>query len=149
MVFDGVCNFCSGQVQLLLKIDRAGALRFTAIQSPYGRHLAARHGLDPDDPTTFMFFDRGRPLQESDAVLALYDRLPAPWRWLRLARIVPRPLRDAAYRLLARNRYRLLGRRDTCMVPSLAERARFVDAVPDSLQGTLAGASAPSSNRPS
>ncbi|MBE7183102.1 MAG: thiol-disulfide oxidoreductase DCC family protein [Methylobacterium mesophilicum] len=131
MVFDGVCNFCSAQVRLLLKIDRAGAIRFCAIQSPYGRHLAQRFGIDPDDPSTFLFFDGGRPLEKSDAVIALARRLPLPWTGLRLLRFVPRGLRDELYGMVARNRYRILGRRDECMVPTAQARARFVETVPE------------------
>lgn len=130
MVFDGLCNFCSAQVRAILRIDKAGAIRFTSIQSPYGRHLAGRFGVDPDDPSTFLFFDQGRPLEASDAVIAILKRLPAPWRWLRMIAVLPRALRDATYRLIARNRYRLLGRRDECMVPSAEIRARFIDEIP-------------------
>lgn len=130
MVFDGLCNFCAGQVRFILRLDRAGAVRFTSIQSPYGRHLAERFGLNPDDPSTFLFFDRGRPLEASDAVMAMLRRLPQPWRWLAALRILPRSVRDAAYRLIARNRYRLLGRRDACMVPEPHLRARFIDDIP-------------------
>lgn len=130
MVFDGVCNFCSAQVQLILRIDKAGAIRFTSIQSPYGRHLARLFDLDPDDPSTFLFFDRGRPLEASDAVVVVASRLPRPWRWLTILRLIPRSLRDAAYRLVARNRYRLLGRRDACMVPEPHVHARFIDDIP-------------------
>lgn len=130
MVFDGLCNFCAAQVQLILRADRAGAIRFTSIQSPYGRHLAGRFGIDPDDPSTFLFFERGRPLEASDAVIAIMKRLPPPWRWLRVIAVLPRGWRDALYRLIARNRYRLLGRRAECMVPSAQERARFIDDIP-------------------
>lgn len=130
MVFDGLCNFCSAQVRLLLRVDRGGAIRFTSIQSPYGRLLAARFGIDPGDPATFLFFDRGRPLQASEAVVAILKRLPRPWRWLRVVGIAPRPLRDTAYRWIARNRYRLLGRRDACMVPPAGVRSRFIDDIP-------------------
>jgi predicted DCC family thiol-disulfide oxidoreductase YuxK len=129
-LFDGVCNFCSGSVKLALAFDRARTLRFTPIQSPYGRALAIRAGLDPDAPNTFLFFDHGRALETSDAVLALAGRLPAPWRWFRVFRFVPRPVRDAAYGWIARNRYRLLGKREVCMVPSPQVRARFILDVP-------------------
>lgn len=131
MVFDGLCNFCSAQVRFILRIDSAARIRFTSIQSPYGRHLAARFGLDPDDPSTFLFFDRGRPLEASDAVIAIARRLPPPWQWLGWTAILPQSLRDAAYGLVARNRYRLLGRRDECMVPSPDIRARFIDDIPE------------------
>ncbi len=141
MVFDGVCNFCSAQVQFILRADRQGAIRFTATQSPYGQYLAKELGLDAENPSTFIFFDNGRPLYKSDAAIAIFKRLRRPWRWLGIIAILPRALRDGAYALIARNRYRLLGRRDECMVPSPAQRARFIDQVPEDIS--------PSSNVPS
>ena len=126
-LFDGVCNFCSGSVQMALRLDRRGVLRFTPLQSPFGRQIAARYGLDLDNPDSFLFFDRGRPLEASDAVLALFRRLGAPWSWLVAPLgLVPRPWRDAVYLALARNRYRLMGKRATCMVPTPEQRARFI-----------------------
>ncbi|MDP3746174.1 MAG: thiol-disulfide oxidoreductase DCC family protein [Phenylobacterium sp.] len=125
-VFDGVCNFCSGSVRLALALDRAGGLRFTPIQSQYGELLARSAGIDPQTPNTFLFFDHGRVLGGSDAVLALVGRLPAPWRWVTILRLVPKAMRDRAYDWIARNRYRLMGRRATCMVPSPNVRARFI-----------------------
>lgn len=133
MVFDGLCNFCSAQVQFILRIDTVGKIRFTSIQSPYGRRLAERFGIDANDPTTFLFFDRGRPLEASEAAIAILKRLPPPWRWLRGVAILPRRWRDALYGLVARNRYRLLGRRSACMVPSQRQRARFIDGIPDDM----------------
>jgi len=129
-VFDGVCHFCSGSVRTILALDRLGVMRFTPVQSPYGRMLTRDAGLDPDAPTSFLFFDHGRALQASDAVIALLRRLPAPWRWLAVLRLVPKGRRDAAYGWLARNRYRLLGKRESCMVPAPAVRARFVTEIP-------------------
>ncbi len=125
-VFDGVCNFCSGSVQVALKLDRKGEILFTPLQSPFGRAIAERHGLDLENPESFLFFDRGRPLDASDAVLALARRLGAPWSWVGVLRLIPKQARDAGYRLLARNRYRLMGKKAACMVPSPEVRARFV-----------------------
>lgn len=125
-VFDGVCNFCSGSVRLALALDRDRGLRFTPIQSPYGRELALAAGIDPDQPSSFIFMDRGTALEGSDAVIALARRLPAPWRWLAAARVIPKSWRDAGYDWIARNRYRLVGKRSTCMVPTPEVRARFV-----------------------
>jgi predicted DCC family thiol-disulfide oxidoreductase YuxK len=126
IVFDGECRFCSATVDLALTLDPHGATRFTPVQSPYGRQLAARHGLDPDDPTTFVFFEGGRPLLRSEGALAFAARLRPPWRWARLLRLVPRPLRDAVYDLIARNRYHWFGRRGQCRMPRPGEAARFV-----------------------
>jgi predicted DCC family thiol-disulfide oxidoreductase YuxK len=126
MLFDGVCNFCSGSVSLVLRMDRRKVIRFTPLQSPFGRALAAKYGLDLDNPTSFIFFADGQPLESSDAIVALAARLAPPWRWLQALRIVPRRLRDGAYGWLARNRYRLLGKRKVCMAPSPDVRARFL-----------------------
>ncbi len=126
MLFDGLCNFCSTSVNLALAMDRRAVLRFCPIQSAYGRALARRHGLDPDDPTSFVFFDRGEPVTRSSGALALASRLPAPWRWAGVLRAIPRGWRDGVYDWIAAHRYRLFGRRAVCRLPSQAERARFV-----------------------
>ena len=125
-LFDGVCNFCSGSVQIALRLDRKGVMRFTPLQSPFGQALAAKYGLDLENPDSFLFLDRGRPLDASDAVLALARRLGPPWSAFAWLRVIPKPWRDAAYLLLARNRYRLLGKKDACMVPTPEQRARFI-----------------------
>ena len=130
VVFDGVCNLCSATVRTIAAADREGVIRFTPVQSSYGRTLCARAGVDPDAPSTFLFFDHGRALAASDAALALATRLPAPWPALRTLAVVPRPLRDAVYGLVARNRYRLFGKRRACMRPDAALAARFIEDEP-------------------
>lgn len=125
-LFDGVCNFCTGSVQAALRLDRRGVLRFVPLQSPFGQAIAAKYGLDLANPDSFLFFDRGRPLDASDAVLALLRRLGPPWSAFAVLGVIPKPWRDAAYLLMARNRYRLMGKKDTCMVPTPDQRARFI-----------------------
>lgn len=125
-LFDGVCNLCSGSVRMVLAIDRQGLIRFTPIQSDYGRGLARQHGIDPDQPTSFLFLDGGRALEKSAAVLALLRRLGAPWSWLAVIDALPRAWLDAGYDWLAANRYRLMGKRATCMLPTPEQRARFI-----------------------
>lgn len=126
MLFDGVCALCDGTVRTVLRLDREGAIRFTPIQSPYGRVLAARHGLDPGKPASFLFLDNGRPLAKTAAIGALLRRLRAPWRWLAVIDRLPRRPMDAAYDWIAANRYRLTGRKDRCRVPTPEQRGRFV-----------------------
>jgi len=125
-LFDGVCNLCSGSVQAVLAIDRKGLIRFTPIQSAYGRRLALDHGIDPDRPTSFLFLDGGQALEKSTAILALLRRLGAPWSWFAAVGVLPQTWRDRAYDWLAANRYRLMGKRSTCMLPTPAQRARFI-----------------------
>lgn len=125
-LFDGVCNFCNGSVQAVLRLDRKGVIRFTPIQSPYGRELAVRHGIDPDTPESFLFLDQGQALAKTAAIGALLRRLEAPWKWLAFVDRLPRKPMDAAYDWIATNRYRLMGRKDHCMVPTPEQRARFI-----------------------
>jgi predicted DCC family thiol-disulfide oxidoreductase YuxK len=130
-LFDGVCHICSGSVRLVLALDRDGPIVFVPIQSPYGRALALTHDIDPNEPQSFIFFDAGRPLTQSEAVVALLRRLPAPWRWLApWLSLVPNGWRDRAYDWVAVHRYRLFGRRKTCLLPTPGERARFLTELP-------------------
>ena len=126
MLFDGVCHLCDGVVRTVLRLDRQGVIRFTSVQSPFGRRLAIAHGLDPDAPESFLFFDGGRPLRKTAAVAALLRRLPAPWRHLAWIDRLPRALTDRAYDWIAANRYQIFGRRDHCPVPAPDQRARFL-----------------------
>ena len=131
MVFDGVCNFCSGYVRAVIAMDRDERIHFTSIQSRYGAQLCRDNNIDPEDPSTFLFIKSGRVFEGTDAMIAMFQCLPAPWRWLRALAIVPRPWRDAAYRWIARHRYQLLGKRTACIVPSPQLRARFHDEPPE------------------
>jgi predicted DCC family thiol-disulfide oxidoreductase YuxK len=89
------------------------------MQSEAGRALLTRHGIDPDDPSTFLVMDAEKVLTDSDAAIHVMRVLGGPWRAVVLARLIPKPWRDALYRLLARNRYRWFGRRAVCHVPSV------------------------------
>lgn len=126
IVFDGVCVLCSGWVRFLLRHDRRGRYRFAAMQSTAGRALLAGHGLDPDDPVSFLLVDEVRAWTDTDAIVRVVSGLGGPWQVARLALILPRPLRDRPYRLVARNRYRWFGRRDACLVPAREHRGRFL-----------------------
>jgi len=117
IVFDGICHVCSGWIRFLGRHRIDPPFRLLPMQSAAGRALLVQFGIDPEDPATFLVLDRGRQLTESDATIHMIATLGGLWRIARLARIVPRRWRDAAYRLLARNRYRWFGRRGTCYLP--------------------------------
>jgi predicted DCC family thiol-disulfide oxidoreductase YuxK len=127
VLFDGVCNLCSRSVAFIIEHERESTLRFAAVQSKTGAELMQRHGLDPANITTFALILDNVAYTRSDAALRIARRLRGPWRLLTALRIVPRPLRDFAYDLVARNRYRWFGRRDACMVPTPELKARFLD----------------------
>lgn len=113
ILYDGICVLCSWGIRFVAARDADRVFRFTSIQSPYGRALALRLGIDPDAPESFALVMRDRACRSSDAVLAITSRLPG-WRWTRVLRVVPQRLRDALYDLVARHRYRLFGRKETC-----------------------------------
>lgn len=127
IVFDGVCALCSRWVRFLLRFDRRGRYHFAAMQGRNGRALLLQHGLDPDDPLSFLLLQQDQAWTDTDAILRVLTGLGGGWRLAGLLRVVPGPLRDRAYRALARNRYRWFGRHDACWLPSPAQAARFLD----------------------
>ena len=127
IVFDGVCRLCSRWVGFVVHHDRQARIRFAAMQSASGRALLAAHGLDADDPLSFLYVADGQGYRNSDAIVRVLTSFGGAWRLAGALRVIPRPLRDAGYRLIARNRYRWFGRRDVCLVPDAALAARFLD----------------------
>ena len=128
IVFDGACVLCSGWTRFVVRVDRHGVFRLAAMQTEAGRHLLATHGLDPNDPSSFIVVDGGRLYTESAALLHALSRFGSGWRVLAaMLRVVPASWRDAAYRVIARNRYGWFGRKDVCVIPVLEQRARFIE----------------------
>ena len=128
LLFDGVCNFCNGSVQYILERDRREAFCFASLQSPLGQKITAAMGIPPQTMDTFVMLENGRAYTRSTAALRVLRRLGG-WRALFYGLILfPRPLRDAVYSLIARNRYRWFGKRDSCMMPTPELRRRFLDA---------------------
>jgi len=117
IVFDAVCPLCCANAQFVLKNNRRGRFRLASIQSAAGMELCRRFGVDPADPETLLLVDGDRAAKDSDAILAIWRELGMPWRAGTVFRIVPRPIRDRLYRLVARNRYRLFGKHDECWMP--------------------------------
>jgi predicted DCC family thiol-disulfide oxidoreductase YuxK len=130
VLFDGVCNLCNAFVTFLIDRDRGDALRFASLQSPFARDLLQRLGraVPSGDPDSVVVVDGTEVRERSDAALHIVRHLPAPWRWLGALRVVPRPLRDAVYRFVARHRYAVFGRTAQCRVPTPELRRRFLDA---------------------
>lgn len=127
VVFDGHCLLCNGWVQFLLRHDRRGAIRFASMQGDTGRALLAKAGLSVDNLQTLLLVDGERSWQHTAAILRIVHALGWPWRLAWVGWLVPAPLRDAAYRFIARHRYRIFGRSDTCLMPRPDVAARFLD----------------------
>lgn len=125
IVFDGDCVFCSANAQFVLRHDRRHHFRLAAMQGEVGTALYERFGIDPKDPESMIVVTGDRVQRDSDGVLAIYSGLGWPWRAMAIFTLVPRAVRDPVYRWVARNRYRLFGRRETCFVPK-PEHTRYV-----------------------
>jgi len=131
--YDGVCGLCNRLVQFSLKHDADGRLRFASLQSDFAAAVLQRHGFNPRDLDTLYVVEYNRVPEErislrSDAVIAVLRQLAGPWAVIAtLLRIVPRWLRNWGYNIIARNRYRIFGRSNTCLLPDGKYRARFLD----------------------
>ena len=127
LVYDGVCLLCSRWIRFVLLHDRARCFRFASMQSSSGRAMLRDHGLDPDDPNSLLLIEGSRVSTDSEAILRVLAGLGGVWRASAVVRLVPRALRDPAYRWLARNRYRWFGRSETCWLPATEHAGRFLD----------------------
>ena len=127
IVFDGVCALCNRWVRFLLRFDRKGRYRFAAMQGQQRSAMLRAHGLDPQDPMSFLLLDAQGTWTDTDAILRVLAGLGGGWRLSGVLKVLPRGLRDAAYRALARNRYRWFGRHDACHLPAPEQAARFLD----------------------
>jgi predicted DCC family thiol-disulfide oxidoreductase YuxK len=132
VLYDGVCGLCNHLVQFLLKRDTNDRFRFATLQSNFAQNLLRHHGADPHDlDTVYVVKDHGQPeqslLARSDAVLYMLDQLNGVWKLARVGRMLPKVFRDAAYKAVARNRYRVFGKHESCMLPEPKHRNKFLD----------------------
>ncbi len=126
VLFDGVCNLCTRAVAIIIKRDRPKQFRFASMQSAAGRALLDTFHLPADRPDYLVLIEGDRCCTRSDAVIRIAARLTPFWRcWAALARLIPRPLRDLKYDLIARTRYRLFGKRPACPFPTPDTADRF------------------------
>ena len=126
ILFDAECMLCSANAQFVLKHDKAGHFRLASMQGEAGSELCRANGVDPADPTSILVVERDRVRTDSDAVLRIYEGLGWPWRLFGLLRVVPALVRDPVYRWIARNRYRIFGKRETCWVAPSQYRDRML-----------------------
>ena len=125
LLFDGVCNLCNGVVQFVLAHDASGTVHFASQQSAYGQRTLLERGLSGIEGVVLI--DGERVYTHSDAALRLLSYLPAPLSWLSALHVIPPSLREIVYRFIARNRYRLFGKREACMMPRPEWKARFLE----------------------
>lgn len=126
IVFDGMCVLCSANARLVLRYDADHHFMLAAMQGEVGRAIYADAGIDPTNPETLVVVTADAVLRNSDAVIHIYRHLGWPWRAASALSLIPRAVRDPLYLLIARNRYRLFGRRQTCWLPDAADRQRLL-----------------------
>ena len=132
VLYDGVCGLCNRLVQFLLKRDTHDRFRFASLQSDFAHSLLRHHGKDPQDlDTLYVVKGYGQAeenlLERSDAVLYMLKQLDGLWKWAGIGRVLPKTFRDTVYRLVARNRYRVFGKYESCMLPEPKHRQKFLD----------------------
>ena len=138
ILYDGVCGLCNRLVQFILRRDPAGIFRFSSLQSALAAEVLARHGANSQDlDTVYVVVEYGQPgervLPRSDAIIFVLRQLGTSHRAMfwrisaSLLQLVPAPIRDWGYRLVARNRYRVFGRSESCILPDAESRDRFLD----------------------
>ncbi|HEX6162096.1 MAG TPA: DCC1-like thiol-disulfide oxidoreductase family protein [Vicinamibacterales bacterium] len=125
ILFDGTCAFCEGSVKFVAKRDN-GYFLFGASQNPEGQALLRRFGNTGDAARSMMLIEGDRLYQRSDAVLRIAKRMTAPWKFAAVFLLVPRPIRDLVYRVVAANRHRIAGRSNACEIPPPEIRARLL-----------------------
>lgn len=127
LLFDGVCNLCTGSVRFIIPRDPQGNIHFASLQSDAGQKILSDYGLSTEDFDTMVFVQDGKAYLRSDAVLKIAGYLRWPWSMLRAFLWVPRFIRDWFYLRVARSRYRWFGKSESCMIPTPEIKSRFLE----------------------
>jgi predicted DCC family thiol-disulfide oxidoreductase YuxK len=126
LLFDGVCNLCNGLVQFIVKRDPDIKFQFASLQSPLALQLIEKFKLNNESLDSLIVIHDGVARVESDAALYILRNMPLPWKLFSVGYIFPKFFRNAIYRWVARNRYTLLGKRESCILPSPEDKHRFL-----------------------
>lgn len=125
VLFDGVCNFCNSAVNFIIRHDRANRFKFTPLQSDTGRELRAKYNIG-ENVDSVVLIEEGRAYAQSTAGLRIARGLGGVWSLAYVFIVVPTVIRDFFYKTFAKNRYRLFGKKEVCMMPTADVRERFV-----------------------
>lgn len=126
ILFDGVCNFCNGTVNFLIRQDKKKKLRFAALQSEAGQRMLEEHHLPAHDFDSFILVENSKVYKSSTAALRVAMHLRWYWKWAQIFWILPAFIRNALYNVIARNRYKWFGRKEACMIPTPEVKERFL-----------------------
>jgi predicted DCC family thiol-disulfide oxidoreductase YuxK len=127
ILFDGLCNLCSGSVQFIIKRDRKDSFQFASLQSSFGQNQLAKFNLDRNSFHSIILIRGDRFFQKSDAALEISKRLGSGWPLLYGLKIIPRFIRDSIYSWISNNRYRFFGKKTECWIPDSNTKDRFIE----------------------
>lgn len=127
ILFDGVCNLCNGFVQFIIRHDKKSKFRFASLQSPAAKNILEHFSVSADELKTLVLIDSGKIYFRSRAVLRIARQLDGIWKLSSVFYIVPRFINDAVYNLVSETRYRIFGKRESCMTPSPENSSRFIE----------------------
>lgn len=125
ILFDGVCNLCNSVVQFLIKRDKTDTFRFASLQSEAGQQILGQHQLPTQNFNSFVLYKNNKIYQKSTAALLVAKALPGWWPLLAAFIIIPPLLRDPLYDIIAQNRYKWFGKKESCPLPSAETRKKF------------------------
>ena len=134
LLYDGVCNYCNSVCNFIIKHDPNKRYRFAHLQSRLARKLLTQHGLDPDALDSVVLIENGNAYTKTDVTVRVAPHLSGIVKLAVLFRLLPRPLRNIGYDIIARNRYKWWGKQDSCIVPTQDVRERFLDVSPNSVE---------------
>ena len=126
ILFDGVCNFCNRTINTILKYDKQAYFQFAASQSSAAMGIMQAFNLDEKAISSVILIEQEKVFTKTDAVIQIANRLSGWPSLFRLLKFIPKPMRDFAYDLIAKNRYALFGKKDNCMIPDASIRHRFL-----------------------
>lgn len=125
VLFDGVCNFCNGAVNFIIRHDREGRFKFAPLQSEIGEGLKREYSI-PGDTDSLVLVENGKAYTHSTGALKIAKGLGGIWQFGHAFIIVPKTIRDWFYKTFAKNRYKWFGKKDVCMIPTPEIRERFL-----------------------
>lgn len=126
VLFDGVCNLCDSSVQFIIKHDKNDYFRFAALQSESGQKLLKEAGLPADFLETFVYCEEGKFYTESTAALRISKHLNGAWKLFYALLVIPSPIRNIFYRLVSKNRYKVFGKQEECIIPTPELKKKFI-----------------------
>jgi predicted DCC family thiol-disulfide oxidoreductase YuxK len=127
ILFDGVCNLCNGAINFVIDHDKKEVFRFASLQSGFGQNVLLKFGKSITDFDSMLVLDNDNIYQKAEAALFMAKKLDKPWRYLSFFRIFPTWFLNIFYNIIAKNRYRLFGKSETCRIPTMALMDRFIE----------------------